>query len=255
MEIRLYTVRSGDTLYRIATRNGTTVNVLARYNGIADPELIYPGQVIKIPVSTMPDFKKAECVPKTEYIVKPGDTLAGIALRSGVGMERIAKLNNIEDPDRITAGQVLKIPLDRCAEGREYIVKKGDTLYSIAEKTGTTVGRLADINGIGDPDLIYAGQGIRLPYRPGDDGNGAVSGKDTQEKTGVAPTLMDTDESRMTADEIRDDSSVPVVHTVQPGDTLWKIGAIYGVSVAYLINRNRLTCPDRLTPGQKLFIS
>lgn len=158
METIIYTVKKGDTLYQIAKRFNTTTGMIARYNGLVEPDLIYPDQILRIPVSEIP-CKNKPVPPFVTHIVKKGDTLASVALMHDSSIERIALMNNITDPDSITEGQVLKIPV-LC--GNEYTVQKGDTLYSIAKRNGTTPEELAEINSITDPDRITAGQALEL---------------------------------------------------------------------------------------------
>lgn len=100
---QVYTVVRGDTLSGIAAKFGTSFQVLARYNGIINPNLIVPGQKIKIPAEA-----GAPPSPKT-YTVVPGDTLSSIAYRFGTTYRKLAVLNGITDPNRIFPGQVLKI--------------------------------------------------------------------------------------------------------------------------------------------------
>ena len=99
----VYTVVKGDTLSGIASRYGTTYQKLAEYNGIANPNLIYVGQKIKIPNSGTSSNN-----PIT-YTVKKGDTLSGIASKYGTTYQKIAKDNNIANPNLIYPNQVLKI--------------------------------------------------------------------------------------------------------------------------------------------------
>ena len=53
MKTIVYTVKRGDTLFEIARRCGTTVNMISRYNGITDPDMIYEGQILRIPVTEL----------------------------------------------------------------------------------------------------------------------------------------------------------------------------------------------------------
>ena len=101
-KLTTYTVQAGDTLSGIASKYETTYQELARINNIANPNVIYPGQVIKINGGT---------VEKT-YTVKSGDTLSGIANKYGTTWQNI--YNNNRDiigsnPNLIKPGQVLKI--------------------------------------------------------------------------------------------------------------------------------------------------
>lgn len=98
-----YRVRPGDTLSGIAGRYGTTAAVLAQLNGIANPNLIYAGQVIRIPVGPV------HPVEPTYYVVRRGDTLGGIAKRFGTTYQRLAQLNGIRNPNLIYVGQRLRI--------------------------------------------------------------------------------------------------------------------------------------------------
>lgn len=98
---KTYTVKPGDALSLIAERHGVSTAALAAANGIANPNLIYPGQVLTIPGGSSSSRK---------YTVQRGDTLSGIGERFGVPWKSIQAANNIADPDRIFAGQVLVIP-------------------------------------------------------------------------------------------------------------------------------------------------
>ena len=101
-KLTTYTVQAGDTLSGIASKYGTTYQELARINNIANPNVIYPGQVIKINGGTVEKI----------YTVKSGDTLSGIANKYGTTWQNI--YNNNRDiigsnPNLIKPGQVLKI--------------------------------------------------------------------------------------------------------------------------------------------------
>lgn len=110
--------------------------------------------------------------PSTKLIcvtVSYGDTLSSIARLFNTTVNEIAELNDIADPNRIFPGQRLflrvasTVPYACCDQ---YIVKRGDTLGSIAERFGTTWRRLASINEIANPNLIYPGQVIKLGLCP-----------------------------------------------------------------------------------------
>lgn len=103
--------------------------------------------------------------PSTDYItyvIQSGDTLSGIAARYGTTVSELTRLNGISDPDRIYAGNTLKVP-ESDASYQTYTIRSGDTLSGIAARYGTTVSELAKLNGISDPDRIYAGNTIRIP--------------------------------------------------------------------------------------------
>jgi LysM repeat protein len=101
-----YTVVSGDTLSGIAARYGTTYQKIAADNGIANPNLIFPGQVLKIYGGN--GGGNTGGGQKT-YTVKSGDTLSGIAAMFGTTYQKIAADNGIANPNLIFPGQVLTI--------------------------------------------------------------------------------------------------------------------------------------------------
>ena len=97
-----YTVQSGDTLSGIAAQYGTSWQTLQQLNGIADPNLIYPGQVLKVP-----DGAPSQSV--TTYTIQSGDTLSGIAAKYGTSVSDLVALNGIANPDVIYAGQTIRV--------------------------------------------------------------------------------------------------------------------------------------------------
>ena len=101
-----YTVKSGDTLSEIAAAWGVSVDDLASYNGIKNPDVINVGQVIKKPGSASSDT----------YTVKKGDTLSEIAAMWNISASDLAAYNGIKNPDVINVGQVIKKPSGTSAE-------------------------------------------------------------------------------------------------------------------------------------------
>ena len=100
------------------------------------------------------------------YIVKSGDTLSGIGSKFGVSYQKIAADNNINNPNLIHPGQVLKIYTDQPQQPvyETYIVKSGDTLSEIAQQFRTSVNKIASDNGIKNVNLITVGQRLKI-YR------------------------------------------------------------------------------------------
>lgn len=158
-----YTVVSGDTLSGIAGKFGTTYQTLANINNIADPNKIYPGQVLQLPGGFGPAPQPAPNAGGTYTVVK-GDTLSGIAQRYNTNYQTLQAINGLPDPNKIYPGQVLKVPGAGAAApaAQTYTVKSGDTLSAIASKYGTSYQHLASINGIADPNKIYPGQVLKL---------------------------------------------------------------------------------------------
>ena len=80
---------------------------MAQYNGISNPNLIYVGQVIKIP--TNGSIPSAPSSSAEYYVVKSGDTLSGIASRYGTTYQHLAEINGIKNPNLIYAGQRIRV--------------------------------------------------------------------------------------------------------------------------------------------------
>jgi len=102
METITYTVRPGNTLFAIAQFFGTTVEQILFKNNIADPNQIYVGQELIIPVTTT-------STSGYPYIVRPGDTLWSISQRFGTTIESIKRNNNLDNPNIIYPGTTLII--------------------------------------------------------------------------------------------------------------------------------------------------
>ena len=162
-----YVVQSGDTLSGIAARFGTTVQELVQLNDISNPNLLYIGEVLKLPVSNSVKSGASSNQYQTTYVVKSGNTLSGIAARFGTTVQYLARINGISNPNLIYPGQILKIGASGVsAQGGRgtttYVVKYGDTLSGIALRFGTTVADLVELNDISNPNLIYAGQVLKV---------------------------------------------------------------------------------------------
>jgi len=132
-----YTVRAGDTLYRIAVNNNTTVAVLSQLNNITNPALIYTGQVLQLPAG---DDVVVPPTPSPETTEEPS-----------------AEATQEPDSDD---GDVVA--------GESYIIQPGDTLFRIASRFNTTMAVLQNLNNIANVNLIYAGQRLILPGEESD---------------------------------------------------------------------------------------
>lgn len=147
-------VRAGDTLWAIAREYGTTVEAIARENRIVDPNRIFAGERLRI---TLPARGSGEEI----YTVRRGDTPISIAGKFGVTLSALEDRNGLERGEMIYAGDKLSIPGARMS-GEFYVVRPGDTLFYISRRTGVPIRTLAGINRIKDPDLIYAGEHLKL---------------------------------------------------------------------------------------------
>ena len=108
-------------------------------------------------------------------VVQPGDTLTGIARRHSLSISRLVELNDLTDPNRIFAGQRLRVagggsrtPARAQTSTRRtvHVVSSGSTLWGIAAHYGVSVGSIAAANHLANPSLIFAGQRLVDPRRP-----------------------------------------------------------------------------------------
>ncbi|HHW13586.1 MAG TPA: LysM peptidoglycan-binding domain-containing protein [Firmicutes bacterium] len=115
-----YVVQPGDTLSGIARRFGVSLAALLAVNPeITDPDLIFPGEVVRIPLLPPLRPPAGRCL----YVIQSGDTLADIAQRFGVDLTALVHANpQIADPDVIFPGQVIFVPLCRRPLGQAPVV-------------------------------------------------------------------------------------------------------------------------------------
>lgn len=104
-----YTVVKGDNLTKIAQKYGTTVANLVAWNGIKNPNLIYPGQKLRVRNGSAPAPKPAPAPAAQYYTVVRGDNLTKIAKKYGTTVNNLVKLNGIKNPNLIYAGQKLRV--------------------------------------------------------------------------------------------------------------------------------------------------
>ena len=134
MAYDIYKVVAGDNLTKIAKAYNTTVAELVKLNNIANPNLIFVGQEIKVPVpdaapaaaTTEPAFKALT------YTIQKGDNLTKIAKEFGTIVEALVRLNNIANPNLIYAGTELKVP-DNSRRAQELKEAEERQAASIAE--------------------------------------------------------------------------------------------------------------------------
>lgn len=151
-------IKKGDTLSQIAVEYGTTVQRLVELNNISNPNLIFAGNTLYVPIN---DGKKQTVT----YKVKKGDTLSSIAKKYGITVNELINANNIKNPNLIYIGQVLTIPMESNIHDMGhtlYKVRRGNTLYQIARMYHTTIAQIVRLNRISNPNLIYAGQVLRI---------------------------------------------------------------------------------------------
>lgn len=224
----MYTVKSGDTLYGIARKYNTTVQKIRDLNYLKSDSLSI-GQVIRIPEMYtpedqmfMPSFKN--------YIVSSGDTLYSIARNNNIDVDTLIKDNGLQN-NNLSIGQVIRIripsenvEIEECfgpdytppetTPTITYTVKKGDSLYKIANAYNTSVSVIQSLNNLTSNNLSI-GQVLKLPA------TGSTGGTQT--------------------------------YTVKSGDSLYSIARKFNTTVDLLKSKNNLKTTV-LSVGQVLKI-
>jgi len=184
--------------------------------------------------------------------VTKGDTLWSISKRYNVSLESILALNNIKDKDTLSIGQIIKIPQGNlpAADSTVHVVKKGESLWSIAQKYNLSVNLILATNNIANSELISIGQEMKIPSH-----NNAVAEINIVNQAVVNENDSSNNSNSSISNNINPPEKVePIVYTVKAGDNLWNISQKYGVSVAVITDINNLRDKDLLSLGQKLEI-
>ncbi|MBP3953211.1 muramidase family protein [Bacillus suaedae] len=291
-EITTYTVVSGDSVSVIAKQFNTTADAIRNVNNLTS-DVIFVGQTLLIPTvaSTSPQIQIIDSV----YTVVSGDSLSHIAKRFGTTTEALRLANGLKT-DMLQIGQRLVIPngntnltppttptLDTTTN--TYTVVSGDSLFSIANRFGTTVATLRTVNQLSS-DTLQIGQALVVPSNNSD----ANESEQTIDRVTftykvqpgdslsvIANRFNVTVEAIRLANHLRTDMiqvgqslTIPdglnaptqtsgntvsnITYTVVSGDNIWDLSVRFGIPQAELLRANQLTTSSRLTIGQKLII-
>ena len=155
LEEGTYIVQKGDSLYSIAQKFKTTVDNLKSLNGLVTDALAI-GQMLKVPTEIKDDQTNT-------YIVQKGDSLYSIAQKYNITVDELKSFNNLTS-NTLSIGQKLNIPTTKNNTNNltTYVVQKGDSLYSIAQKFQTTVDNLKLINNL-TSNILSIGQILNIP--------------------------------------------------------------------------------------------
>lgn len=201
-----YIVKNGDSLWSIASKNNTTVDNIKRLNNLTNNTLQI-GQILKLNNEEKEDNLK----DKNIYTVKKGDSLWLIANKNGVSVDDIKNANNLTS-NTLQIGQILIIPGKKTSTKEiTYVVKKGDSLWLIANKYDTTVEKIKSANNLIN-NTLQIGQILTIPS-----------------------------------------STEFFTYTVKKGDNLWLIAKNYNTTVDNIKKLNNLTS-NTLQIGQKLIL-
>jgi LysM repeat protein len=227
-ERRTHVIEPGDTPTRVARKYGVSVEELLRFNSLAPGKGFVVGTRIEIP--------REGDVPTGTYVVKAGDSVARVADRFGVSQADLRGANNLGKDAALRPGQELTIPdALRGGASRSHTVQPGDTLARIAARYEVTVPRLSAENKLGADTVLSPGRVLVIPEKQDDPGT-------------FVPKK--TDKLVTTGEKV----AGGVLHTVQPGQTLWTIARAYNVSGDRIARANGIEKTAPLSVGKKVLI-
>lgn len=209
-----YVVKKGDTLWSIARAYGLTVDKLKSLNNLTSNNLTI-GDSLIVKDSSENSDNSSSVDNNKYYIVKKGDSLYSIARRNNMTVDELKSLNNLTS-NILSIGQKLIISSGSNVPNNVYVVKKGDTLWSIANNFNVSVNDLKNANNKSNNSLSIGEQLI-------------IPGKSTGENVST------------------------IIYTVKSGDNLYSIARRYNVTVNEIKSLNNLSS-NLLSIGQKLSI-
>lgn len=236
---RVIRAKDGDTLASLSEQHRVEVEELARINQLTAEESLRPGTPLVLPISTARSPLRNTVEPasiqlarasttKLSITVRPGDNLMMIAARYGVSVRELARLNRISTRAKLRTGQRLYLnvpnqphpitsPVSRITTKTQspstHVVRRGETLQSIARKYGVSIADLRRWNGLQSSTVKY---GQRLAVTP---------------QSVSPPERMSSTKSPAKKNS---------VYRVRKGDTLSSIAERHGISVATLKSLNRM---------------
>lgn len=209
-----YVVKKGDTLWSIARAYGLTVERLKSLNNLTSNNLTI-GDSLIVKDSSGNSDNSSSAYNNKYYIVKKGDSLYSIARSNNMTVDKLKSLNNLTS-NILSIGQKLIISSGSNVPNNVYVVKKGDTLWSIANNFNVSVNDLKNANNKSNNSLSIGEQLI-------------IPGKSTGENVSTT------------------------IYTVKSGDNLYSIARRYNVTVNEIKSLNNLSS-NLLSIGQKLSI-
>ena len=210
-----YTVVSGDGLYAIARKTGTSIDDLLSLNGLSLNSTIYPGQVLTLSANS--------------------ETSA---------QEETTSTEESSSSTQETTSEESAASSEQPATGGTYTIVSGDGLYAIARKTGTSIEDLLSLNGLSLNSIIYPGQVLKLSAN--------TEGATTEEST--ESTAEETQEEATTPEETTPSTNAKMYY-VHSGDSLYRIAHNHGISLTTLLEWNHLSVDSIIHPGQGLIVS
>ena len=260
-----YKVKAGDGLIALARQFNIPTETLASLNNIGTTDSLYVGQTLKVPASV--DFNStsnstsassstssaSSSVPTTNYKVKSGDTLIGIANSVGVSAAELAAVNsNFDAKARLQRGQTIKVPASKELVDRQlndksvsYKVKSGDTLTGVAQRYNIGLGDLAAANNLKTNSNLILGRTITIPASGSTPATATSSSSNQSTSNSTASTATSTASS---GKKLGNTES----YKVKSGDGLIALARQFGIAVEDLAATNNLATNAQLQRGQTI---
>ena len=211
-----YTVVSGDGLYAIARKTGTSIDDLLSLNGLSLTSTIYPGQVLTLSANSQEAESEESSSTENE---------------SSTSTQETSSEENAASSEQTSTGGM-------------YTVVSGDGLYAIARKTGTSIDDLLSLNGLSLNSTIYPGQVLTLSGNS----EAALAAESTES------TAEESQEEVATPEETTPSTNAKMYY-VHSGDSLYRIAHNHGISLSTLLEWNNLSVDSIIHPGQGLIVS
>ncbi len=260
-----YKVKAGDGLIALARQFNISTDTLAGLNNMSTTDTLYVGQTLKVPASV--DFtavssnnnsassasnssvSSSSSVPTSNYTVKSGDTLIGIANSIGVSAAQVAAVNsNFDAKARLQRGQTIKVPASKDQVTRQlndqpvsYKVESGDTLTGVAKRYNIAISDLASANGLNSSSNLIRGRSITIPAASG-------SVNVSASKSSSNTSSSHNNAAASTGKKLGNTES----YKVQSGDGLIALARRFDISVEDLAATNNMATNAQLQRGQTI---
>ena len=287
-----YTVVSGDSLYAIARKTGTSIQDLLSLNGLNLNSIIHPGQVLALSSkSVSTETKQEESTPKEEkasaesakqnstggtYTVVSGDGLYAIARKTGTAIEDLLSLNGLSLNSTIYPGQVLTLSASSESSANEETTSTEESSSSTQETPSEESAASSEQAATGGTYTVVSGDGLYAIARktgtsiedllslnglslnstiyPGQVLKLSANSEAATAEESTESTTVETQEEATTSEEMTPSTNAKMYY-VHSGDSLYRIAHNHGISLTTLLEWNHLSVDSIIHPGQGLIVS
>lgn len=273
-----YTVQSGDSVWKISNDHGITMAQLIEWNNIKN-NFVYPGQQLIVSNggssntgantgntsgSNSSNSSSSNTASGTKYTVKAGDSVWSVSNKYGITMAQLIQWNNIQN-NFIYPGQQLTVSNSGSTNSASsntgssantnnsssantgssssqgtYIVKAGESVWSVANKNGITMNQLIEWNNIKN-NFIYPGQQLIVK------GGNSVNTNTGSTTSAAKPNTPNTSATTSTS------SSGNTMYTVKAGESVWSVANKHHITMDQLIEWNNIK-NNFIYPGQQVIV-